>query len=222
LRFRAPAPPEVNRRSIQTGSVTTICPQANPAWIIEQEAFIVDFLTNRPFNGTIDSFPNSGPIGAEDPRTSEDCLFLDLLVPQKVFDSAQKGRGRSKGVPVLLWIYGGGYTAGSKSSFNGAPFLTTSNNEVIFIAINYRLGAFGWLSGPSFQADGTSNAGLWDQRFALEWVQKYIHLFGGDKDRVTIFGESAGGGSVMHQITVGFPAGGIAHAFRICTHQTSN
>lgn len=68
--------------------------------------------------------------------------------------------------------------------------------------MNYRLGAFGWQAGPSFQAEGgTANVGLYDQRFALEWVQKYIHLFGGDKDRVTVFGESAGGGSIMHQIT---------------------
>ena len=67
--------------------------------------------------------------------------------------------------------------------------------------MNYRLGAFGWLSGPTFQANGTANAGLYDQRFALEWVKKHISKFGGDPNRVSIFGESAGGGSVMHQIT---------------------
>lgn len=67
--------------------------------------------------------------------------------------------------------------------------------------MNYRLGAFGFLSGPSLQEDGTANAGLYDQRLALQWVQDNIHLFGGDKDRVAIFGESAGGGSVTHQIT---------------------
>jgi len=73
---------------------------------------------------------------------------------------------------------------------------------VIFVSLNYRLGAFGWLSGPTFQEDGEANAGLWDQRFALEWVQKYICQFGGDPNRVTVVGESAGGGSIMHQITV--------------------
>lgn len=68
--------------------------------------------------------------------------------------------------------------------------------------MNYRLGALGFQAGPSFNAEGgVSNVGLYDQRFALEWVQKYIHLFGGDKNRVTVFGESAGGGSIMHQIT---------------------
>jgi carboxylesterase type B len=70
------------------------------------------------------------------------------------------------------------------------------------VDLNYRLGALGWLAGPTLQAaGGVSNAGLYDQRLALEWVQKYIHLFGGDPDRVTIIGESAGGGSIMHQIT---------------------
>lgn len=68
--------------------------------------------------------------------------------------------------------------------------------------MNYRLGALGWLSGPSLQAaGGVSNAGLYDQRLALEWVQGHIHLFGGDPKQVTVMGESAGGGSIVHQIT---------------------
>jgi carboxylesterase type B len=68
--------------------------------------------------------------------------------------------------------------------------------------MNYRLGAFGFMSGPTLQAaGGVSNAGFYDQRLALEWVQENIHLFGGDPAQVTIMGESAGGGSVMHQMT---------------------
>ena len=73
---------------------------------------------------------------------------------------------------------------------------------IIFVAMNYRLGAFGFLSGPSLEAaGGVSNAGLYDQRLALEWVQQNIHLFGGDPTKVTIMGDSAGGGSAVHQIT---------------------
>lgn len=64
------------------------------------------------------------------------------------------------------------------------------------------------MSGPNLQSNGTANVGLLDQRFALEWVQKYIHLFGGDPSRVTVFGQSAGAGSIMHQITA---YGGLEH-----------
>jgi carboxylesterase type B len=76
------------------------------------------------------------------------------------------------------------------------------NNDVIFVTINYRLGAFGFLSGPTLQSDGVANAGLLDQHLALEWVQEHISKFGGDPDQVTVIGESAGGGSILHQITV--------------------
>jgi cholinesterase len=104
-----------------------------------------------------------------------------------------------------VWIYGGGYTEGAKSAFNGSGLIAQSQRDgrdgVVFVALNYRLGLFGWLSGPSFQEQGTGNLGLWDQRLALKWVQENIHLFGGDPDRVTVMGESAGGGSIMHQIT---------------------
>lgn len=67
--------------------------------------------------------------------------------------------------------------------------------------MNYRLGAFGFLGGDEVESDGTMNAGLYDQRLAFQWVQKYIHLFGGDQDRVTVMGASAGASSLMHHVT---------------------
>lgn len=96
---------------------------------------------------------------------------------------------------------------GDKSGINGgspAGLLRRSNNGVIYVSLNYRLGAFGFLSGPTFQSysNTTANAGLHDQRFALNWVKQHIHVFGGDPNRVTVFGESAGAGGIMHQITV--------------------
>ena len=70
-----------------------------------------------------------------------------------------------------------------------------------YVSLNYRLGVFGWLSGPTLQANGVANVGFLDQRLALEWVQANIAKFGGDRNRVTVFGESAGGGSIMYQLT---------------------
>jgi carboxylesterase type B len=135
-------------------------------------------------------------MAAQDPRTSEDCLFLDVVVPESIFTSKSS-------VPVLVWLYGGGYVSGDKTaSGNPAGLLDRSfdngNGGVIFVAMNYRLGIFGWLSGSQ---DVTANAGLLDQKLALEWVKENIHLFGGDPERVTVIGESAGGGSIMHHIT---------------------
>ncbi|KAF2100145.1 alpha/beta-hydrolase [Rhizodiscina lignyota] len=205
LRFAAPQPPPIDRSQIQTGSTGRICPQAGPSWEAIQGSFVSAYLTGRPFNASAVSSSNTGgsSMPSLDPRTTEDCLFLDILVPKKILDGVRRQHyGRPTLAPVMVWIYGGGYTAGEKSTYDGAPFLRTSDNGVIYVAINYRLGAFGWSSGPTFQSEGgTANAGLRDQRFALEWVQRYIHLFGGDRDRVMIFGESAGGGSVMHQVT---------------------
>lgn len=105
---------------------------------------------------------------------------------------------------MLVWIYGGGYVAGSKTgSGDPAGLIKRSDEGIVFVAINYRLGALGWLSGPEFTKEGgVANAALHDQRLALKWVQEHIADFGGDPDRVTIMGESAGGGSIVHQITV--------------------
>jgi carboxylesterase type B len=76
------------------------------------------------------------------------------------------------------------------------------SDRVIFVPINYRLGIFGWLSGPNFRSQGgTSNLGLYDQRAGLDWVRQNIHHFGGDPERITVMGESAGAGSIMHHLT---------------------
>jgi carboxylesterase type B len=102
----------------------------------------------------------------------------------------------------LVWIHGGGFVLGSKSSSgNPAGLIARSQvggqEGVIIVAINYRLGMFGWLAGKGV----TPNLGLHDQRFALEWVQQYISRFGGSPRRVTVMGESAGASSLVHQIT---------------------
>lgn len=220
LRFTKPEKPAVNRSVVNTGSYGPICPQANPAWEAIAAEWIPLYLSGNQTTFNESQFAtssNSTALPAQDPRTNEDCLFLDVFVPQSVFEN----RG-GYGAPVAVWIYGGGYTAGSKVS-SGSPAGLLARSEgaqesgLIYVAMNYRLGAFGWLAGPTFQTNGTANAGLYDQRLALEWVQENIHLFGGDPNRycffikcyccanrefrVTVFGESAGGGSIMHQVT---------------------
>lgn len=107
LRFAAPQPPAVNRSAVQTNNPDRICPQANPAWELIAEQFLPEYFTGKTvFNSS--SFSTGGSatttIPVQDPRTNEDCLFLDVVVPQSIFESAGKG----KGAPVMVWIYGGG------------------------------------------------------------------------------------------------------------------
>ncbi|KAI9050326.1 hypothetical protein LZ554_005493 [Drepanopeziza brunnea f. sp. 'monogermtubi'] len=201
LRFAPPTAP-TTRGVLNDGSRRAICPNATPGW----SATMLKWLTEGI--GSIDipagyTPPNVTRGAPGLPDESEDCLLLDVLVPRKVFDENMK----TKGAPVVVWIHGGGYTLGYKTQFgSGVGLLNASQRDgkegVIYVAINYRLGAFGFLSSKTFENDqGTPNAGLLDQRFALQWVQKNIAKFGGDPARVTVMGESAGGGSVMHQIT---------------------
>jgi carboxylesterase type B len=77
--------------------------------------------------------------------------------------------------------------------------MTTNNNSFISVIIQYRLGAFGFLSSEDVKKGGALNAGLLDMNFALKWVQEYASKFGGDPKKVTLAGESAGGGAVLYQ-----------------------
>ncbi|KAL1966185.1 hypothetical protein VTN77DRAFT_4737 [Rasamsonia byssochlamydoides] len=202
LRWRAPVSPGKNTTVIQNGEIGRICPQAEPLWSLDiAPAFVADYLSGMPYNGSTNISSGYTP-SPPDPRTTEDCLFLDVLTPKKVLWDWKRFH---KKAPVLVWIYGGAYVAGDKTAINVTGLVRRSmadrSKGIVFVAINYRVGAFGWLAGTDVEANGVANAGLYDQRFALEWVSKYIHLFGGDPKRVTVMGESAGAGSILHQIT---------------------
>lgn len=94
--------------------------------------------------------------------------------------------------------------------------INTNNNSFIVVEIQYRLGAFGQLASAEVHKHGKLNAGLLDQRFALEWVQKHISRFGGDPTRVTLGGESSGAGSVMYQsLAYGGKESGLFNNVRI-------
>ncbi|KAF5327175.1 hypothetical protein D9619_004625 [Psilocybe cf. subviscida] len=123
---------------------------------------------------------------------SEDCLFVNVFVPGNL--------GDKKDMPVVFWIHGGGYIRLSAVGFNGDDLIREAGGEVVAVVIQYRLGVFGFLGGQKVKDGGALNAGLLDQQFALKWVQQNIRKFGGDPSKVTIWGESAGAGSVMQQV----------------------
>lgn len=112
----------------------------------------------------------------------EDCLSLNIW-----------RRPALSNAPVLVWIYGGGFLFGTSNSalYDGTYF--SANNDVVIVSINYRTNVFGFPNGPTI---GTENVGLIDQRVAVEWVRDNIASFGGNPNKITIFGHSAGGASV--------------------------
>nr|WOD46400.1 hypothetical protein [Trichoderma atroviride] len=128
---------------------------------------------------------------------SEDCLTISVQRPHGVKASA--------GLPVLFWIYGGGFVAGSTSDFDGTKLIETGvlhDQPFIFVAVNYRVGAWGFMPGKEILEEGSGNAGLLDQRMGLEWVADNIEAFGGDPDKVTVWGESSGAISTFEQLVL--------------------
>ena len=122
---------------------------------------------------------------------SEDCLYINVHTPAGA-------AGSSSRLPVLLYIHGGGYTGGAGSFYNGS--VLASRHDVVVATINYRLGSLGFLSLPELRQYNTTGGlnGIGDQITALTWVQQHIAQFGGDPDTVTLFGESAGAGSICN------------------------
>ncbi|XP_054161583.1 cholinesterase 1-like [Oppia nitens] len=126
---------------------------------------------------------------------SEDCLFINIW--RQTPPTTKHRYSHSSLKPVMFWIHGGGLTSGSifAKIYNGSALAAQG---VVVVSVNYRLGQFGFMYGASDEAPG--NVGLYDQLLGLKWVRDNIHRFGGDRDRVTIFGQSAGSVSVMAHI----------------------
>ncbi|KAI0364152.1 carotenoid ester lipase precursor [Pilatotrama ljubarskyi] len=134
-------------------------------------------------------------ISIADVPQSEDCLNLNVITPSYATAESK--------LPVLVWIYGGGYQHGSNAAEPGDAIVKRSikiGHPVVYVAMNYRLSAFGFLGGKEVKEAGVGNLGLHDQREALRWVQKYVSAFGGDPAKVTIWGQSAGAISVALQM----------------------
>jgi para-nitrobenzyl esterase len=138
----------------------------------------------QPVGGPLDGLVPGSFRGPTDEAT---CLSLNVYAD---------ARARSEKRPVLVWFPGGAFTTGAASQpvYDGRRFCLEQN--VVLVTCNYRLGALGFLDARP--AGGTTNCGLRDAIAALEWVRDNISAFGGDPDRATIFGESAGGGMVLH------------------------
>ncbi|KAA1472208.1 alpha/beta-hydrolase [Dentipellis sp. KUC8613] len=141
---------------------------------------------------------------------NEDCLTVNVIAPA---NASSKGP-----LPVLVYIYGGAFEIGATAAhaFNGSVLVNSSialGEPIVFVSMNYRLNAFGFLASQEVKDAGVGNLGLQDQREALRWVQKYIHAFGGDPSRVTIYGISAGSISVaLQMMTNGGNTEGLFHA----------
>lgn len=140
-----------------------------------------------PLEGEVDATQFGSACIQNDGSGSEDCLFLNVFFP--------KGTRLGDNLPVMVWIHGGALIQGS-GSVPGYDLPALVNEGVIVVTINYRLNAFGFLPHPALE-DPTGNFGLKDQLNALSWVKSHIEDFGGNSNNITIFGESAGGHSVL-------------------------
>ncbi|KAK7461801.1 hypothetical protein VKT23_008233 [Stygiomarasmius scandens] len=185
-RFRAPLPLNESRVTEEAGGQVVDATQ-NPNFCVQ------------------------GPIGGNDMggAGTEDCLKINVYPPV--------GAARGDDLPVLVYIHGGGYVFGNPTNWPFDHWINQSPNVVV-ASVYYRLDSFGFLSHPAFAdgASGDNNAGFLDQVEALKWVQKNIASFGGNPKKVTINGQSAGGGSVLFHIVAheepGLFSGAIAQS----------
>ncbi|KAF1990783.1 alpha/beta-hydrolase [Aulographum hederae CBS 113979] len=162
----------------------------SPPRAIRQQTWVVNADTLKPAcmqqfnypessrNFALQVFNNPAP-----PGESEDCLYLNVYTPTT---PAPAG-----GWPVMFWLYGGSlqFGTGSLPGYNGSAFAAYEN--IVLVTINYRTNVFGFPGSPELPDNG-HNLGFLDQRTALDWVQRNIKAFGGDPEKVTVFGESAG------------------------------
>ncbi len=167
LRWKAPRALEIQKKKINALKFSDSCPQV--------PSISLDRGGKGEYTG------------------SEDCLYLNIFTPKKL--------SSDKKLPVMFWIHGGGNTSGEAASYDFSKLAST--HELVIVSINYRLGFLGWFYHPSFAAtsnnleDKSGNFGTLDQIMALKWVNENIRYFGGDKNNITVFGESAGGHNVF-------------------------
>ncbi|EMD39501.1 hypothetical protein CERSUDRAFT_111813 [Gelatoporia subvermispora B] len=198
LRFQLPQPNSPYNGTHEATAFGSACPQQAltlplPSGLASDA---INFIVNSVFQIVTPS--------------SEDCLTLNVFSPA--------GTKPGANLPVVAWIFGGGFEFGSPSLYDGGVIVQRSielGEPVIYVSINYRVSAYGFLASQEVKDAGLGNFGLWDQRQGLKWIQKYISTFGGDPTKVTIWGESAGAISVALQMLTngGNPEGLFRAAF---------
>ncbi|HUI25272.1 MAG TPA: carboxylesterase family protein [Candidatus Kryptonia bacterium] len=186
LRWRAPQPPE--------------------SWTGTREA--LDF--GSPCTQFASPIGGVNTAKAGEPVGSEDCLYLNVYAPR--VDASELPRGDARW-PVMVWIHGGGNSIGEAAFYDGGNLAQT--HKVVIVAINYRLGPFGWFRHAALRDEGSDldrsgNFGTLDLVRALEWVRDNAGAFGGNPNNVTIFGESAGGANV-YSLLLSPQAHGLFH-----------
>uniref|UniRef100_A0AAU6PBV9 Carboxylic ester hydrolase n=1 Tax=Protohermes xanthodes TaxID=1452977 RepID=A0AAU6PBV9_9NEOP len=176
-------------------------------------------LPNSCYQERYEYFPGFEGEEMWNPNTniSEDCLYLNLWVPQRLRLRHHNEHTPRPRVPMLVWIYGGGYMSGTSTLDIYDADIVAATSDVIVASMQYRIGAFGFLylnrrfGSGSEEAPG--NMGLWDQALAIRWLKDNAAAFGGDPELITLFGESAGGGSVsihlLSPVTRGLAKRGI-------------
>lgn len=185
LRLKPPQPLNASVGKVDGTGIAKACPQF---------FFSVDD-SNLP-SGVLGTILDT-PLFQTVTNAGEDCLTINVQRPA--------GTTSSSKLPVLFWIFGGGFELGSTQMYDGTSIIAESVSQgkpIIFVAVNYRVGGFGFLPGKEILKDGSANLGLLDQRLGLQWVADNIAAFGGDPTKVTIWGESAGSISVLDQMVL--------------------
>ncbi|KAF3481871.1 cholinesterase [Arthroderma uncinatum] len=183
LRLKPPQPITTNLGTIQATGLPRACPQMYLSSDNIPEDILGRFI-NTPFFQTVS---NAG----------EDCLTINIQRPSSATPTSK--------LPVVFWIFGGAFELGSTQLYDGTSLVLRSmaqNRDIIYVAVNYRVGGFGFMPGSDILKDGSANLGHLDQRLGLQWVADNIAKFGGDPEKVTIWGESAGSISVYNQMTL--------------------
>ncbi|EFR02273.1 lipase 4 [Nannizzia gypsea CBS 118893] len=183
LRLKPPQPIMGDLGTVKATGIPRACPQMYLKSDDISEDILGRFI-NTPFFQTI---TNAG----------EDCLTLNVQRPASATPDSK--------LPVLFWIFGGAFELGSTQLYDGTSLILRSmaqKRDIIVVAVNYRVGGFGFMPGSDIQKDGSANLGLLDQRLGLKWVADNIAKFGGDPEKVTIWGESAGAISAFDQMAM--------------------